>query len=88
MKIAGTSDGIYKINYARMCILDAMLGYMRKGKGRPDITELMFYSGYNIHVQAAIFETGAFNNYMRWYFYHSILLYLSQGEEGFQFFFF
>ncbi len=41
---------------------------------------------YNIHEQAAIFETGAFNNNMRWYFYHSILLYLSQGKEGFHFF--
>ena len=45
MLIARTSNEFTKINKQENSRCNAR-GYMRKGKGRPDITEVMYYPGY------------------------------------------
>ncbi len=44
--MAGTSDGITKLIMRDVYSRCNARRYMRKGKCRPDITEVMFYSGY------------------------------------------
>jgi hypothetical protein len=46
MLIARTSNEFTKINEQEENSRCNARGYMRKGKGRPDITEVMFYPGY------------------------------------------
>ncbi len=46
MLIARTSNEFTKINKQEENSRCNARGYMRKGKGRPDITEVMYYPGY------------------------------------------